>query len=320
MEWVACNLCGSTRHTPVYQMADPLYPGEERFTIVECAQCGLGFVNPRPTRQEMAKYYPPQYYQEGFERNLAHHQRRYRAEAGFLRDLEKPGGSRKLLDVGCANGDFPRYMKSRGWTVEGVEVSTASRPIADFPVYAVPFPEIPVREPRYDAVTAWAVIEHVHDPRAHFRKAAQVLKKGGRLVFLVTNFRSLASRHLFLEDAPRHLYFFTLSTVRQYLRETGFELERASFRGNIFEMPPRNWLHYFIRTRLQRRKFLYEDLPLSWQEFVRHEGLRPGLGALLKFAYRHPVTFLDRALLPMASCVEILGKNYGIATYVARAV
>jgi SAM-dependent methyltransferase len=319
MEWVACNLCGSTRQTPLYQMPDKHFPSEERFTIVECDECGLGFVNPRPTPPEMAKYYPPEYYQLGFEQNVAHHLKRYRAEAGYLKEIEKRGGSRVLLDVGCANGDFPRFMKARGWEVEGVEISSASRPITDFPVYAQPFPEIPVQERRYDAVTAWAVIEHVHDPMAHFRKAAQVLKKGGRLVFLVTNFQSLASRRLFAEDAPRHLYFFTLSTVRQYLRETGFELERASFRSNIFEMPPRNWLHYFIRARLQKREFHFEDLPLSWEEFVQRKGLRPGLGALLMFAYRHPVTFLDRALLPLAEAIQVLRKTYGSATYVARA-
>lgn len=317
MERVACNLCGSSRQRPVYEMPDPHFASEERFTIVECAECGLGFVNPRPSPAEMSKYYPPEYYQEGFERNLAHHRKRYRAEAGYLREIEKKAESKLLLDVGCANGDFPRFMRARGWEVEGVEISAASRPITDFPVYAQPFPEIPVSGPRYDAVTAWAVLEHVHDPMAHFRKAAQVLKEGGRFVFLVNNFRSLASRRLFLEDSPRHLYFFTLSTVQQYLRATGFELERASFRGNIFEMPPRNWLHYFIRTRLEKREFLYEELPLSWEQFVRQQGLRPGLGALLKFACRHPVTFLDRALLPVAEGIQILRKSYGTATYVA---
>ncbi len=318
MESVACNLCGSTRHTPVYRMPDPLYPTGELFTVVACDNCGLGFVNPRPTPQEMAKYYPPQYYQEGFEVDLAHHEKRYRTEAGFLRELEKPGASPALLDVGCANGAFPRYMRSRGWTVEGVEVFAASRPISDFPVYARPFPEIPVAEARYDAVTAWAVIEHVHDPMAHFRKAAQVLKRGGRFVFLVTNFESLASRRLFREDPPRHLYFFTLSTVRRYLREAGLELERASFRGNIFELTPHNWLHYFIRTRLRKREFLYQDLPLSFAQFAGREGGGRGAGALLKFAFRHPVTFLDRALLPVVEALQVLRKTYGTATYVAR--
>jgi len=79
----------------------------------------------------------------------------------------------------------------------------------DFPVYTQEFQNIPLNEPTYDAVTAWAVLEHVHDPMAYFRKAAQVVKKDGLFVFLVPNFASVASRSLFCEDLPRHLYFFT---------------------------------------------------------------------------------------------------------------
>ena len=64
METVACNLCGCERHTMVYEMPDRRYFREEFFTVVECDRCGLGFVNPRPARMEMQKYYPPEYYQD----------------------------------------------------------------------------------------------------------------------------------------------------------------------------------------------------------------------------------------------------------------
>jgi SAM-dependent methyltransferase len=318
MEWVACNLCGSANLSPLYEMPDKHFPSQERFTVVECAECGLGFVNPRPSPEEMGKYYPAQYFEEGFEQDIAHHLRRYAAEARYLREIEKRDGKKLLLDVGCANGGFPRLMKARGWTVEGVEVSAVSRPVSDFPVYAQPFPEIPFDEARYDAVTAWAVLEHVHDPMAHFRKAAQVLKKRGLFVFLVNNFRGVGSRHLFLEDVPRHLYFFSPATVEQYLARSGFELERTIFRGDIYNLPPRNWLHYFIRARVQKRKFCYEDIGLSWLGFLRENGLRASPASLLKFAYHHPVSFLDRALLPIAAGAQMLRGTYGVVTYVAR--
>jgi len=58
LEAVACNLCGSERQTAVYAMPDRRYFREEFFTVTECDECGLGFVNPRPTIAEMQKYYP----------------------------------------------------------------------------------------------------------------------------------------------------------------------------------------------------------------------------------------------------------------------
>jgi hypothetical protein len=124
VETVACNLCGSSRQTAVYEMPDERYFPDEYFTVVACNLCGLGFVNPRPTILEIQKHYPAEYFQgpgtDSFRRYL---KRRFTIEARFLNGLEASSGSRKLLDVGCANGDFPRFLIARGWDVEGVEVS-----------------------------------------------------------------------------------------------------------------------------------------------------------------------------------------------------
>jgi 2-polyprenyl-3-methyl-5-hydroxy-6-metoxy-1,4-benzoquinol methylase len=74
-------------------------------------------------------------------------------------------------------------MAARSWDVEGVEISQSPERITDFRVYGQEFQDIPVNEPVYDAVTAWAVLEHVHDPMPYFRKASEVVKKGGLFVF-----------------------------------------------------------------------------------------------------------------------------------------
>jgi SAM-dependent methyltransferase len=288
------------------------------FTVVECNQCGLGFVNPRPPFEDMWKYYPKEYYEEGFAQNRAYHLRRYAREARYLRKIERKPGPKSLLDVGCANGDFPVFMKARGWHVEGVEVSTSSQRITDFQVYPQQLPDIPVNQPVYDAVTAWAVLEHVHDPLAYFQKASEVTKAGGIFVFQVPNFNSLASRHLFLEDIPRHLYFFSEKTVRRYLEETGFVLERAYFGRDIFVLPSYNWLHYYVKTWLRRQPFTYADIPMARPEFFKHYNLKPGILATLKYAVAQPLTVLDRALLPVLTWIQILRKTYANTTYVAK--
>lgn len=320
LETIACDLCGSTRQTLVYQTPDRRYFTDELFAVVRCDECGLGFLNPRPCFEEMGKYYPPVYYEEEFVKNLQDHQVRYAREARYLREFEERGGSPRLLDVGCANGDFPRFMAARGWSVEGVEVSASASPIQDFPVYSQPFPEIAADTPTYDAVTAWAVIEHVHHPMAYFRKAARILKPGGIFVFLVTNFDSLASRRLFREDVPRHLFFFTRETVKRYLEDTGFHLEREDNRNDIFAMPPENFLLFFLKARVLRKAFVWCDLPPSRPQFIHTRGLRPGLRSSLQFALAYPLRTLDRALRPAMERLQMRRKTYGISTYVARKV
>jgi SAM-dependent methyltransferase len=319
LERVVCNLCGSAQQTTVYEIPDTRFFPDECFTVVECDNCGLGFVNPRPSFAEIAKYYPREYYQAqptpDFHRYLM---RRFAAEARYLGEIENRPGPRKLLDVGCWNGDFPRFMKARGWDVQGVEVSNASERITDFPVYTQEFQDIPVAEPTFDAVTAWAVLEHVHDPMAYFRKAARVLKKDGRFVFLVTNFHSMASRYLFGEDIPRHLYFFTRETVRQYLEKAGMLLECEDNGRSVYKMAPANWLTYLLQTRLRGKPFNYKDVPLSSRAFRSKHGLSKGIGTSWKYAAYSPASVVERLFMPAVEAAQILRKTYGISTYVAR--
>ncbi len=319
MENVACNLCGSHQQRLVYEMPDRLFFREEFFAVVECRQCGLAFVNPRPTVAEMQKHYPAEYYQNPPTKSHGRYlKRRFSAEASYLRELERGTGHRKLLDVGCANGDFPRFMAARGWEVEGVEISESSQRITDFRVYTEAFHNVPVNEPVYDAVTAWAVLEHVHDPLAYFRKASAVVKKGGLFVFLVPNYGSVASRHLFCEDVPRHLYFFTRQTVRQYLDKTGFTLDKEDNGRTIYKLAPYNWLAFMVRTRLMGKEYRYRDVPLTSKEFRRFHGLPKSLSAALKYGVYSPASVLDRMLWPIIETLQILRKTYGVSTYVAR--
>ena len=319
MENVACNLCGSEQQSVVYEMPDRQFFPNEIFSVVECARCGLGFVNPRPAVADIQKYYPPEYYRNpptaSHDRYLV---RRFTEEASYLKEVEKRSGKKKLLDIGCANGDFPRFMAARGWDVEGVEISESSQRITEFKVYPQEFQMIPVHEPTYDAVTAWAVLEHVHDPLAYFIKASQVLKKGGLFVFLVTNFHSLASRHLFREDIPRHLYFFTRETVRQYLEKTGFALEKEDNGRKIYKLAPVNWLAFLVHTRLRGKKFTYKDVPLTSREFRQVHKLPRGIVAALRYAAYSPASVIDRMLWPAIEAAQILRGTYGITTYVAR--
>lgn len=317
MEYVDCNLCGSKNSTLVYKQPDTLFDKLDWFSIVGCATCGLGFVNPRPAPQEIAHYYPKKFFQE-FENQSAHHNR-YAAQAAYLAPASTISNDTPplLLDIGCANGDFPRFMRQHGWQVEGLEIAPNALTIDDFPVYRIPLPELPFDTPRYDAITAWAVLEHVHDPRAYFEKAAALLKPGGQFVFLVTNFESLSSRALFNEDIPRHLYFFTQSTLRSYLANVGLRAQEVIYSNAIFEMLPTNVL-YYLWARLRRRPLLWRDLPESRRCYTRRKRLDSSIGTTLRYAITHPSAAADRCAATLYAYWQMWRKSYGIITVIAR--
>lgn len=316
MERVNCNLCGSSDHRRVYSIPDVRYFVDEWFDVVECTRCGLGFVNPRPTVSEMPRHYPPAFFQS-FKADQSHHARRYDAEAKLLTSIV-PDSNRVLLDLGCANGDFPRFMRNLGWRVEGLEISSTAEPISDFKVYRNEFSDIPIDGPYYDVITAWAVLEHVHDPMAYFKKAAQVLKRGGIFVFLVTNFESHSSRHLYLEDVPRHLFFFTERAVKEYLKHSGFALLEAQFSDNIYSMHPVNFLRYYLSRILRKR-------PLEWSDTIMVRPHASGRRRLqdrfvngIKLSICNPLSIIEYALMPIYEAYQILSRTYGIVTYVAE--
>src|SRR5687768_5039605 len=111
-ETVSCNLCGADETKPLFTLRDyRLQVDDEEWSAVQCRQCGLGYLNPRPTLEEVARYYPGAYFAD-----RGSHVGRYERLAAFV-----PGGEGSLLDVGTARGDFLALMANRGWKVAGIE-------------------------------------------------------------------------------------------------------------------------------------------------------------------------------------------------------
>lgn len=315
MEYVACNLCQTTSNTFVYRRPDLPHHPDEWFDVVRCDECGLGFVNPRPSQAEIDRYYPANYYgQIEGDWKVAEYEAESRYLEGIKGDSELPP---KLLDIGCAQGRFPGYMAERGWRVQGVE-PYCTVPIDDFPVHRQSFDTLDGLDDFFDVVTAWGVIEHVHDPMAYFAQARRVLKPGGYFVFLVTNFESLSSKRLFKEDVPRHLYFFTPDTVNRFLAENGMELISADFDDRVQSIGSRGALNYLFTKYLLRRAYVWEDQPASYPGYCEAHGLQRGPVSMVRFSATHPVTCLDRIFEPVVIRWQKWRRTYGIAVYVAR--
>ena len=315
MEFVSCNLCGSVNLLEKYSMPDRHYYPDEMFTVVECADCGLAFVNPRPDKLEIAKYYPKDFYV-----NFHEQEARYAAEIKFLRDFYTANDiswKGRMLDIGTANGDFPQKMQEEGWDVEGLEVSMNAEHGRNFPIYNCELPDIPVGDARYDLITSWAVFEHLHDPMAYFKKVGDILKPGGYFVFLVTNWDSVSSKYLMTEDVPRHLYFYSEKTTRRYLQLSGLRFINHETNDAIFSGSPENYIPWLVH-RLLGKKFEWKDIPETRQEFLKRKSLRPSVFSNFKFLIRHPLVVLDRLLAPLIISYQVKTKTYSTSLYIAQ--
>jgi SAM-dependent methyltransferase len=87
----------------------------------------------------------------------------------------------------------------------------------------------------FDLVTSWAVFEHLHTPLEYFRTVAEVLRAGGKFVFLVTNAESFYGKYAYAEDVPRHLYHFSEKTLGQYASKCGLTLDRVHYDDRLWD-------------------------------------------------------------------------------------
>jgi SAM-dependent methyltransferase len=225
-ERVPCNLCGADNARPLFRLRDyRLQIDDVEWTAMRCRRCGLGYLSPRPAPDEIERYYPARYF-SGRERQTA----RYERQATYL-----PPHPGRLLDIGTAEGDFLLVARELGWEAEGTEGAAEARNPHDLRIHRTWFPDdgvLPTRS--YDVVTAWAVFEHLFDPKRAFARAASLLRPGGTLVIQVPNLRSIHTRWALLEDVPRHLYFFSPPVLRRYGVDAGLELERVAHTTDLF--------------------------------------------------------------------------------------
>jgi 2-polyprenyl-3-methyl-5-hydroxy-6-metoxy-1,4-benzoquinol methylase len=250
MEYVSCNLCGSTRTKLVFPSTIPDRSQPQNLeafrctssgygrhhAIVRCCDCGLIYSNPRWDDSELMDSYEavqdPLYLQERQGRVLTFEQ--------HLRPLEKitgQAGGRKLLDVGCYTGVFLEIAARHGWDAWGIEPSQWAAEQAKklgLNVIGGTLEAAKLPEASFDVATMWDVIEHVADPLAEIRRVHRVLRPGGLIVIHTMDIDSLFSR-LMGPHWPwlmeMHIYYFSQRAMAAMLEKAGFRVIRSGPQG-----------------------------------------------------------------------------------------
>ncbi len=236
---MTCNFCHSSDYDPFIKGRDRLHGIKGDFSLVRCKQCGLIYLNPRPSSAELNKYYPDDYHpftvgMVGSARTLQAmiSDRGITQKVNFVNHLIGLKG--QGLDVGCATGEFIDRMSKSGWEMTGLEPSEYASRLAmeRYRVKVITNSLEKCRLPvgKYDLVTLWDVLEHLQDPRAGLLKIRKSMKAGGWLVLSIPNIRSWDGRfwgkYWLGWDIPRHLTLYGFDSIRQLLNQSGFEFKK----------------------------------------------------------------------------------------------
>ena len=281
-----CPVCGHN------EAEGYLQKGELR--LVRCGVCSMVYADPAPAEFASGQYYDRtgvDYYLSPAKLESDYAAVRFERELRVFRKHCRGGA---VLDVGCSSGAFLFQLNQRFpgcYQTLGTDVSGPPLDYAEgrgVPVARGNFPEQEFGGGRFDAVTFWAVVEHLLEPRLFLAKAWSVLKPDGLCFVLVPNLKSLAARALGTRHRyfyPQHLNYFTKATLKK-LVETRFRVVECrgthfnpiviwqDWRGGGKEVSNRE------RGELLQRTTAYKENPLLGPVKVLYEVAERTLGSL----------------------------------------
>jgi len=267
-EFINCPLCNSNKNRLVLRNRDWLTDVDDCFNLVECLDCNLFYINPRPKEQELHKFYPdiyPAYTNHMyFNKNdivnfskiifrISYWFRKFPltkiiwklfiTKIKVCREVDlrvvKLNYDSKVLDIGCATGLFLSHIRwLTNCKMNGVEANDKSRGTANQLLGSqVVFKDIAeVVESggqKFDLITMWFVLEHLIEPLQVLRKSYDLLKQDGHLVMAVPNLdswgRKIFKNKWFGFDVPRHLQIFNKDTLAALLEKSNFKIVKIRY-------------------------------------------------------------------------------------------
>jgi ubiquinone/menaquinone biosynthesis C-methylase UbiE len=291
---IPCPVCGSNDQRTLYDdtLGDDLPPFDYAFSpehmrtyrVVRCNSCSHAFcILPG---NNIWKNYKSVVDAEYLSREEAH----LLTARNVVKVMGKYIPSGKLLDIGCATGDFLTIAQEQ-YSVEGLELSEWSSEIAKkrgFTIHTCTISELPLEE-KYDIVTLWGVIEHFESPAPEIAKISRIVRPGG-YVFLWTGdidswlARLLGKNWWYIQG--QHIQFFSNKSLDRLFSDAGFTpvaCEKYPFTTNLNSLSKSVFRYRILRplakillqNRFIRDRVITLRLPGEMLAVYRKEGLVP---------------------------------------------
>lgn len=231
-----CPLC-KNELVKIFSSKDYLISGET-FDIVECLSCTLRITSPFPSVDTIGNYYNSEDYISHSDETKGLFEFIYKFVRFYMlgkkrKLIEKSSGNRpgKLLDIGCGAGHFLHAMKETGWNVQGVDASEKAKKLVrnTFNLDIKSPPDWLNSDEKYDVITCWHSLEHIHEPWVYLDNIRTHLNPDGVLVVASPNYNSTDAKRYgpgwAAYDTPRHLYHFTTESMKKIASSCGFSIQ-----------------------------------------------------------------------------------------------
>jgi len=220
--YVTCNICGKDNFR---KLCDNAFAQ----TIVMCNECGLIYRSVQPLIDSYRENYGYEYIEyrnkitdwEGW-----HKSRTVNMDKVGLGEYEKElKAVGSVLEIGCAEGQMLSLFKKRGWREKGLDISYVmtryAREKLGLDAVCGTLKETKFPDNSFDLVAMFHVIEHFPDPVMNIKESWRILKEGGRIIIETPCYDLPNITNEWFDDED-HFTFFSESTLKRMLRESGF--------------------------------------------------------------------------------------------------
>jgi SAM-dependent methyltransferase len=203
--------------------------------LTECSKCNLVVAKKVPDSKTLKKLYEQDYF-FGMEYSdyLADRpalEKNFRQRIRFLKSHLGPNS--RVVEVGCAYGYFLNLIKNKSEWHKGYDVSAegVKYAVTELGVNAVTddfTKDRTIPKGSVDLICMWDVMEHFGEPHKNVQKAAQLLKKGGKLCFTTGNIGAFVPKkrreNWRMVHPPTHIYYFNVSNAKKLSEKYGLRV------------------------------------------------------------------------------------------------
>ena len=248
-----CCICAVSNAREIGRGLDFEYQSSDQtFSALQCDNCSLVYLSPRPAMTEFERIYPSNYHAFNFSEKgygIVFKIRAWLESRRALSWCENIPDNAHILDVGCGDGFHLKLLKEygkEGWQLEGVDfderaVTMARKSGLTVHQGKVQTANLPAES--YDLAFMIQTIEHLDNPPEVLSHINTLLKPGGKLVIVTDNtgsidFNWFKKGYWGGYHFPRHWNLFNMKSLAALAVKTGYEIESIET-----QVSPVNWVY-----------------------------------------------------------------------------
>lgn len=234
-----CSICGNPKSNKIIAKIS------ERHNVVECSQCAVHAIYPKPSIADLSEYYKDYYLTRNNSDSSENLVQMHSAILNCLVSKAEEKSILQFLDYGFGTGAFLKLLAQKGYSCVGVEISDNNyRQLKDYvirhnlSIKLVKMPEETLdslSNRKFDVITLFQVIEHDISPLALLKSLSKYQNPGGLMYIecpnndaLYNKTKNILNKILGRKGSfkslkyPEHLYGFNKKSLEILLKRVGY--------------------------------------------------------------------------------------------------